>query len=120
MKTIETYKLIKNENEYKEALEKIEHLQDAVPNTPAGDELELLALLVEKYEKEQYPMKDADAINAVEYYMEENGFKQKDLIGIIGDKSLVSKVMNRERNLTLRMIRNLHDKLGIPYELLIK
>lgn len=120
MKTLERPKLIKNEKEYNEALERIEEIQDAVPGTPEGDELELLALLIEKYEKEHYAIKDADPIDIIEYYLEENGLKHKDLVGIIGDKGLVSKVMNRERNLNLRMIKNLHNKLGIPYELLIE
>lgn len=120
MKTLERPKLIKNEKEYNETLERIEEIQDAVPGTPEGDELELLALLIEKYEEEHYAIKDADPIDIIEYYLEENGLKQKDLVGIIGDKGLVSKVINRERNLNLRMIKNLHNKLGIPYELLIE
>jgi HTH-type transcriptional regulator/antitoxin HigA len=120
MKTLERPRLIKNEKEYNEALERIEKIQDAVPGTPEGDELELLALLVEKYEEDQYAIKDADPIDIIEYYLDENGLKQKDLIGIIGDKGLVSKVMHRERNLNLRMIKNLHNKLGIPYGLLIE
>jgi HTH-type transcriptional regulator/antitoxin HigA len=120
MKTLERPKLIKNEKEYNDALERIEEIQDAVPGTPEGDELELLTLLIEKYEEDHYAIKDADPIDVIEYYMEENGLKQKDLVGIIGDKALVSKVMNRERELNLRMIKNLHKELGIPYELIIK
>lgn len=120
MKILERPKLIKNDEEYEEALERIEQIQDAESGTPEGDELELLSLLIENYEEERYCIKNADAIDVIEYYLTENGLKQKDLIGIIGDKALVSKVMNRERNLNLRMITNLHDELGIPLELLIK
>ena len=76
--------------------------------------------MVENYEEEQYKIKEADPGDVIEYYLKENGLKQKDLVGIIGDKALVSKVMNRERNLNLRMVKNLHNELGIPYELLIK
>ena len=119
MKTLKRSKLIKNEKEYNEALERIEEIQDAVPGTPEGDELELLALLIEKYEEDQYAIKEADPVDVIKYYMEEMGLKQNDLVGIIGDKGLVSKVMNRERNLNLRMIKNLHKELGIPYELII-
>ena len=120
MKASERPKLIKNEHEYSETLKRIEQIQDAEPGTPEGDELELLALLVENYEEEQYNIKDADPIDVIEYYLEENGLKQKDMAGIIADKALVSKVMNRERNLNLRMVKNLHAELGIPYELLNK
>jgi HTH-type transcriptional regulator/antitoxin HigA len=120
MKTLQRPKLIKEEQEYIETLKRIEQIQDAEPGTPEGDELELLALLVENYEEERYNIKDADPIDVIEYYLTENGLKYKDLIGIIGDKSLVSKIINRERNLNLRMIKNLHAELGIPYELLIK
>ncbi len=120
MKTTERPKLIKNEKEYNEALKRIEEIKDAVSGTSEGDELELLTLLIEKYEKEHYAIKDADPIDVIEYYMKEKGLKQKDLVGIIGDKALVSKVMNRERELNLRMIKNLHRELGIPYELIIE
>ena len=120
MEILNRPKLLKNEHEYKEALKRIEQIQDAESGTPEGDELELLALLVETYEEEKYKIKDADPVDVIEYYLEKNGLKQKALIEIIGDKSLVSKVMNRERNLNLRMIKNLHKKLGIPYEMLIK
>lgn len=120
MKTLERPKLIKNDNEYKEILKRIEQIQDAEPGTPEGDELELLALLAENYEDKQYKLQNIDPVDVIEYYLEENGLKHKDLIGIIGDKALVSKVMNRERNLNLRIIKNLHSSLSIPYELLIK
>ena len=120
MNILDKPKLIKSEQEYEEALNRIEQLQDAVPGTEEGDELELLTLLVEKYEEEHYEIKDADPIDVIDYYLKENGLKRKDLIGIIGDKTMVSKVMNRERNLNLRMIKNLHEKLRIPYKLLIQ
>jgi len=87
LKTSERPKLIKNEHEYSETLKRIEQIQDAEPGTREGDELELLALLVENYEEEQYNIKDADSVDVIEYYLEKNGLKQKDLVGIIGDKA---------------------------------
>lgn len=120
MNILDRPKLIKSEKEYEEAVNRIEQIQDAVPGTEEGDELELLILLVEKYEEEHYNIRDADPVDVIDYYLEENGLKRKDLVGIIGDKTMVSKVMNRERNLNLRMIKNLHKKLRIPYKLLIQ
>jgi len=75
---------------------------------------------LKKYDEEHYAIKDADPIDVIQYYMEENGLKQKDLVGIIGDKALLSKVMNRERELNLCLIKNLHKKPGILHELIIE
>ena len=114
-----TINIIKTDEEYEKALARIEQIMDAEPNTPEGDELELLSLLVEKYEKATYPLPEADPIDVIQYYMDQRGLKAKDLVGIIGDKAIVSKIMNRERKLNLKMVRNLHQKVKIPYSLLM-
>lgn len=114
-----TIHIIKTDEAYENAWTRIEQIMDAEPNTSEGDELELLSLLVEKYEKETYPLPEADPVDVMQYYMEQRGLKAKDLVGIIGDKSIVSKIMNRERKLNLKMVRNLHQKVKIPYSLLL-
>src|SRR3989339_1174398 len=114
-----TISVIKTDEEYENTLARIEAIMDAKPNTPEGDELELLSLLVEKYEQEKYPLPEADPVDVIRYYMEQRGLKAKDLVGIIGDKTIVSKIMNRERKLNLKMVRNLHQKVKIPYSLLM-
>ena len=114
-----TINIIKSDEEYETAIKRIEQIIDAEPNTPEGDELELLSLLVEKYEKATYPLPEADPVDVIQYYMEQRGLKAKDLVGIIGDKAIVSKIMNRERKLNLKMVRNLHQKVKIPYSLLM-
>ena len=114
-----TINIIKTDEEYKKALTRIEQIMDAEPNTPEGDELELLSRIVEKYEKVTYPLPEADPIDVIQYYMEQRGLKAKDLVGIIGDKAIVYKIMNRERKLNLKMVRNLHQKVKIPYSLLM-
>lgn len=114
------YKIIKSEAEYEKVLARIEEIMDAQQDTPEGEELELLSLLVEKYEETNFPLPKADPIDVIIYYIEQRGLKYKDLIGIIGDKTLVSKIINRERKLNLRMVKNLHDKMNIPYVLLLQ
>jgi HTH-type transcriptional regulator/antitoxin HigA len=113
-------KIIKTQEEYERALAKIEQLMDSEANTPEGDELELLSLLVEKYEEENYPLPEPDPIDVIQYYMEQRGLKAKDLVGILGDKTTVSKILNKERKLNLGMVRRLHDLANIPYNLLIQ
>ena len=108
------YRIIKEEEEYNRILARIEEIMDAEPGTPEGDELELLSLLVEKYEEEHFPLPDPDPVDVIQYYMEQRGLKAKDLVGILGDKTTVSKILNRERKLNLRMVRNLHQKAHIP------
>lgn len=112
-------KIIKTEEEYNHALERIEAIFHASANSQEGDEAELLVLLIEKYEDEKYPIDAPDPIAAIEFRMEQKGLTQKDLSIIIGYKSRVSEILNRKRKLTLKMIKNLHEKLNIPYESLI-
>lgn len=110
---------IKNEKEYQKALKELEKVFDAEPGTPEGDTGEVLVLLIEDYEKKHYPIDAPDPIEAIKYIMEEKGLTNKDIIPYFGSKSLVSAVLNRRRNLSLKMIKSLHEGLGLPYEILM-
>ena len=115
-------KIIKTEKQYRTYLAEVDRLaaDDPVSGTPAGDRLELLAKLVEDYEKERYKFKRPDPIAAIRFRMEEQGLRQKDLAPILGGKNRVSEVLARKRPLTLSMVRALYDSLRIPAELLIR
>jgi HTH-type transcriptional regulator/antitoxin HigA len=112
-------KVIKNETDYQLALERLEEIFDAPIDSPEGDEAEILSILIEKYEDEHYPIDDPDPIEAIKFRMEQMGMKKSDLAKVIGYKSRVSEILNRKRKLTLKMIRQLHENLKIPYESLI-
>lgn len=112
-------KVIKTETDYKQALERLEKIFQAEVTTEEGDEAEILSILIEKYEDEHYPIDAPDPIEAIKFRMEQMGMDNNDLAEIIGYKSRVSEIFSRKRKLTLKMIRNLHDKLKIPYESLI-
>ena len=112
-------KLIKNESEHTEALKRLSALMDAQPGTPDGDELALLAMLIEAYERERYPLPPPDPVEAIKFRMDQANLKKKDLIPYIGNLEKVSEVLNRKRPLTLKMIRALHNGLGIPAESLL-
>lgn len=114
------YKLIKTEEAYQDALKRLEVIFDARKNSADADELELLSLLIEKYEQEHFPIDLPDPIEAIKFRMEQLGLRQKDLAEVIGLKSRVSEVLNRKRKLTVDMIRKLHSALGIPTEILIR
>ena len=107
---------IKNEQDYANALSRIESLMSAKPNTPEMDELEVLTTLVEAYEEKFYNIDAPDPIEAIKFRMEQEGLKQKDLVAIVGSKSRVSEILNKKRKLTIEMIRNLHKQLHIPIE----
>jgi HTH-type transcriptional regulator/antitoxin HigA len=79
-----------------------------------------LMILIEKYEDENYPIEAPDPIEAIKFRMEQMNMKNKDLATILGYKSRVTEILKRRRKLTLKMIRNLHEKLNIPYESLIQ
>lgn len=113
-------KLIKTEEDYLQALKKFEKIFDSETGTKEGEEAELLSFLIEKYEDEKYPIEAPDPIEAIIFRMEQMNLKKKDLAEIIGYKSRVSEIISRKRKLTLNMIRNLHNKLNIPYEALMR
>lgn len=113
-------KVIKTEKEYNAALARLEEIFDSKLNSKDADELELLSVLIEKYENEHYPIDLPDPIEAIKFRMEQLGYKQKDLAEAIGLKSRVSEILSRKRKLTIEMIRKLNMILGIPTEVLIK
>lgn len=112
-------KVIKTEEEYNQALKRLEVIFDAPVDSQEGDEAELLSILIEKYEDEHYPIEAPDPIEAIKFRMEQMNMTNQDLAKVIGYKSRVSEIFNYKRNLTLNMIKNLHEKLKIPYESLI-
>ena len=114
------FKIIKNDEEYQAVMRRIEDLFDAKQGTEDGEELELLAALVEIYEKENYPIDDPDPISAIKFRMEQLGLNRNDLVDYIGSKSKVSEVLSGKRPLSLNMIRRLHEGLNIPAEVLLK
>ena len=113
-------KLIRTEKEYDKALKRLELIFDSKPKSKNGQEAELLALLIEEYEETNYSINSPDPIVAIRIRMEELELKQKDLVGVIGSKSIVSEVLNKKRTLTVNMIRNLSDKLKIAAKVLIQ
>lgn len=113
-------RILKTDEDYESALKRLEEVFDAPADTPEGEEAELLALLIEKYEAEHYSIPDPDPIEAIKYMMEQNNMKQSDLAALLGDKGNVSKVLNKKRKLNLEMIRKLHDVLKIPYSVLMQ
>jgi HTH-type transcriptional regulator/antitoxin HigA len=111
---------IKSQRDYRRALKEIEGLMTARRNSPAGDRLDVLVTLVEAWERRHYPLDLPDPIEAIRYHMEQNDLLPRDLIPFIGSRNRVHEVLNRKRELTLHMIRRLHEGLGIPAESLIK
>jgi HTH-type transcriptional regulator/antitoxin HigA len=119
-KAVMTIKPIKTKKDYQAAMNRLETIFDAKPGTPEGDELEVLGILIEKYEQEHYPIDYPDPIEAIKFRMEQMGYSQNDLAKIVGLKSRASEILNNKRKLTLEMIRQLHQALGIPTDVLIQ
>jgi HTH-type transcriptional regulator/antitoxin HigA len=113
-------KPIRTEKDYQEALERLEIIFDSKKGSVEGDELEILGILIEKYENEHFPIDLPDPIEAIKFRMEQMGYSQTDLARIMGLKSRTSEILNRKRKLTLEMIRLLHDSLKIPTEVLVQ
>ena len=113
-------KPIKTKRDYRTALKEIESLMRARIDTPEGDRLDVLATLVEAYERKHFPMELPDAVEAIKFRMEQGGLTMKDLEPVIGRRNRVYEVLSRRRALTLRMIEGLHMRFGIPAESLLR
>ena len=113
-------KPIKTKVDYRAALKEIEALMTARAGSPDGERLDILATLVEAYEKRHFHFDLPDPVEAIKFRMEQMALAPKDLVPMIGQINRVYEVLNRKRSLTLQMIRRLHQKLGIPAESLIK
>jgi HTH-type transcriptional regulator/antitoxin HigA len=104
-------KVIKSEREYDQALKRLDVIFDAPADTPKGDEAELLVILIEKYEDENFPIQAPDPIEAIKFRMEQLNMKKKDLAEVIGYRSRVSEILNRRRKtINLRGSRPKHLK----------
>ena len=112
-------KTLKTEREYNAALKYVDTIFDAKVNTPKGEELALLLLVIKDYEDKHHPVNIPDAIEVVKMYMHEHGLKNKDMEHLIGSKSYVSQILNRQKPLTADIMRALHQHLGIPANILL-
>jgi len=114
-------KLIKTAADHGAALEELEALMLANPaaGSKESEQIELLGFLIEAYEKEHYPITPPHPVEAIRFTMEQQELKQADLVPFIGSKSRVSEVLSGKRNLTLDMVRKLHNGLGIPLTSLV-
>jgi len=115
-----TIRPIKNKKDYQAALNRLEVIFDSKPGTAQGDELEVLGILIDNYEKLNYPVNFPDPIEAIKFRMEQLGYNQSDLANVVGLKSRASEILNKKRKLTLDMIRSIHDALNIPTNVLIQ
>jgi HTH-type transcriptional regulator / antitoxin HigA len=113
-----TIKPIKTKKDYNVALAKIDKLLTSAPDTKKGDELEVLSVLIEKYEQDNFEILPPDPVEAIKFRMEQIGLEKKDLAKIIG-ANRVSEILQRKRSLTINMIKRLHTSLQIPTDSLI-
>lgn len=111
---------IKSESDYSAALERLEVIFDSKSGTEEGDELEILSILIDRYESRHHFIDMPDPIEAIKFRMEQMGMKQKDLAQVVGYKSRVSEILNKKRKLNLEMIRRLSAALRIPTDVLIQ
>ncbi|CRY53734.1 Antitoxin HigA [Yersinia intermedia] len=113
---------IRNEEDYRAALKAVSPLFDhePEPNTPEGDFLEVMIVLIEAYEQKHFPVDLPDPVEAIKFRMEQSCLSAKDLMPAIGRSNRVYEILNRKRSLTLPMIWKLHTLFGIPAESLIK
>jgi HTH-type transcriptional regulator/antitoxin HigA len=112
-------KPIRTDADHAAALRRIDSIMDALPGTPEGDELDVLATLVQAYEDRRFPIDDPDPLAAIEFRMDQLGLTRKDLEPLLGPRGRVSEVLNGRRTLSLQMIRRLNRELGIPLESLV-
>lgn len=113
-------KPIKTEQDYQAAMARLEAIFDAKPGTPEGDELEVLGVLIDNYERVHFSIDLPDPIEAIKFRMEQMDYSNKDLAEVIGFKGRVSEILNRKRKLSIGMIRRLHEAMQIPTDVLVQ
>ncbi len=114
------HRVIKTEADYQLAMERLDVIFDAESGTPEGDELELLSLLIDNYEKIHFPIDLPDPVEAILFRMEQLNYQPKDLAEVLGSRSRVTEILNKERKLSLDMIRKINKKMHIPTDVLIQ
>jgi len=119
MQTAYAIKPIKTED-YEAAMEQLEELWDAKPGTPEADQLEVLGILIDQYETQQFPIAAPNAVEAVLFYMEQNGLDRAELGKLLGSRSRASEFLNHKTSLSLTQIRKLNEAWGIPADVLIQ
>lgn len=112
-------KPIRNDDDLRAALRRLDAVFQAKVGTTEADEMEVLVTLIEAYENKHYPISPPDPVEAIKFWMEQQGLTLRDLEAYIGPSGRVSEVLNRKRPLSLRMVKRLHDGLRIPYESLL-
>ena len=113
-------KPIRSEKDYQSALSRLEAIFDSQPGSKDGDELEILSILIERYEDDHFPIDLPDPIEAIKFRMEQMGYTQNDLARVVGLKSRASEILNKRRKLTLEMVRLIHAEFNIPTEVLVQ
>lgn len=111
---------IKSEADYYKALDRLDAIFDAPIGSPESDEADILGLIIDDFERKNYPIEAPDPIEAIKIRMDEMRLKQVDLIKEIGGKSRVSEILNKKRKLTVGMIRKLAKKLNLSPGLLVR
>ena len=112
-------KILKTERNYNAALKRVDEIFDARPNTPKGEELALLLLVIKDYEDKNHAVAVPDAIAIIKLKMEERGWKNKDLEPLLGSKSYVSQILSKNKPLSAEVMRVLHKRLGISAKILL-
>ncbi len=117
-----TVRLIKSDKELYTALEEIDVLMDLGRENRTQlqeDRYDLLGLVIRQYESQKYPRVEPDPVEMIEFFMDQNNLRQRDMVEYFGTPSRTSEVLNYKRKLTLKMMRKLHGGLGIPLEILV-
>ncbi len=112
-------KPIHNDEDLQRTFERLEMIFQAEEGSPEADEMEVLVTLIEAYENKHYAIAPPDPIDAIRFRMEQQALTPRDLEPFIGSCGRVSEILNRKRSLSLRMIKQLHEGLNIPYESLL-
>ena len=113
-------KVIRSDEEHAVAMERIDQLWGASDGTPEREELNALFDLVETYEAVNYPIDPPSPINFIEFQMDQLDLTKEDLIPIFGSRAMVSDVLTGDYKLTMPMARALHERLGVPMDILLK
>lgn len=113
-------KPIKTQRDYQQALQRVDILWNSKPNTPDSNELEVLATLIDSYERSHYPIDDPDPIELLKFRLDQMSLTKDELAKLLGGKSRVSEILSGKRKLSFTMMKNLHKHLNMPAEIFFR
>ena len=111
---------IRTDEDHRAALAEIERLWAYPDDSPENDKLDVLATLVEAYERWRWPRQACSPAEILHYAIDEMGRSQTELAEVVGSRSLASQILGGTRRISLDAAQKISAAWQIPIQLLVR